>query len=153
MIFDKIENMSMYYSTLPELKQVAEFLAQLDAANPPERVEIDGRNLYAMASEYETRLRDEGKYEGHRKYIDVQLLLAGQEQIDILAAKVGQKIDTEYNEDNDALFVGRAPADAILTLTPGLFAVLYPEDLHQPCIAMNDTPSTVKKVVVKIKVK
>lgn len=152
MIFDTLENAASYYCILPELQMAAEFLKQLASAGSG-RVEIDGDNIYASLSEYETKLRCEGRPEGHRKYIDVQLLLDGIEQIDVTFDNDALEIYTPYNPEKDCFFVKRTAADATVTLTPGKFAVLFPGDLHQPCIAVNDQPSKVRKVVFKIKVK
>ncbi len=37
-----------------------------------QRYDIDGDNLYATVSEYMTKNEEDGLYEAHRKYIDIQ---------------------------------------------------------------------------------
>ncbi|MFN8711028.1 MAG: YhcH/YjgK/YiaL family protein [Planctomyces sp.] len=40
----------------------------------------------------------------------------------------------------------------MITVPAGWFTVFFPEDGHKPCAAVNDRPSPVRKVVVKIAV-
>lgn len=150
MIFDSTENLDLYFDAMPELETVAQFLASMPA-DAKGRVEIDGDDLYVNISEYETKPRSEGKYEFHQKYIDVQVLLAGQEELDV-SHDPNLELTMPYDEDKDCGLCSRGTqnAPATLRLAPGRFAVLFPQDLHQPCIAANDKPSKVKKAVFKI---
>jgi YhcH/YjgK/YiaL family protein len=85
----------------------------------------------------------------HRRDIDVQYILSGQEVIhwapteELLPAG-------EYSEENDTMFF-EAEGRARLHLTPGTFALFYPEDAHKPNCA-RDEPERVRKVVVKVQV-
>jgi YhcH/YjgK/YiaL family protein len=150
MIFDSTENLDLYFDAMPELETVAEFLSNIPA-NAKGRVEIDGEDLYVNLSEYETKLRNEGKYEFHQKYIDVQVILEGQEEIDV-TNETSLELTMPYEEEGDCGLCARGTeqAPATLRMVPGRFVVLFPQDLHQPCIAANDKPSKVKKAVFKI---
>ncbi|MDD3155663.1 MAG: YhcH/YjgK/YiaL family protein, partial [Victivallaceae bacterium] len=60
-------------------------------------------------------------------------------------------VTQEYDAKKDCAFYAYNPAGGtILTLTPGVFAVFFPNEGHMPCLAVG-SPATVKKVVVKIK--
>ncbi|HNX26239.1 MAG TPA: YhcH/YjgK/YiaL family protein [Phycisphaerae bacterium] len=150
MIFDSTDNLDLYFDAIPELEAVAEFLAAMpaDAAG---RTSIEGDDLYVNINEYETRLRGEGRYEFHQKYIDVQVVLEGREELDVLN-ETNLELTEAYDETVDVGFYARGSqaAGATLRMIPGRFAVLFPQDIHQPCIAANDEPSKVKKAVFKI---
>jgi len=150
MIFDSTENLDLYFDAMPELESVAEFLSNIPA-DAKGRIDIDGNDLYVNLSEYDTKPRNDGKYEFHQKYIDVQIILEGQEEIDV-SHDTNLELTMPYDEKGDAGLCARGPqaAAATLRMTPGRFVVLFPQDLHQPCIAVNDTPSKVRKAVFKI---
>lgn len=150
MIFDSTDNLDLYFDAMPELETVAEFMKRIPASAKG-RVDIDGDDLYVNVSEYETKLRSEGQYEFHQKYIDVQIILEGQEDIDV-SNDPNLELTMDYDENKDCgLFArGTEQAPATLRMVPGRFAVLFPQDLHQPCIAANDKPSRVRKACFKI---
>src|SRR5262245_24247066 len=65
----------------------------------PSRIELDGDKVYAMIQHYNTRPKEQGKWEAHRKYIDVQYVAEGQELMgyaDLSFLKVG-----DYVEERD----------------------------------------------------
>ena len=80
MIIDKIENAHLYYSINPNLKKGLIAIADI---NPDlietKRYDIDGDKVYALVQEYEPKNINDGKYEAHRKYTDIQFMLKGSE--------------------------------------------------------------------------
>ncbi|MHB8088995.1 MAG: YhcH/YjgK/YiaL family protein, partial [Anaerolineaceae bacterium] len=86
----------------------------------------------------------EGKWEAHRRYLDVQYMLSGCERIDFAllhTMKLG-----EYNAEKD--FQAMSGSGSTLNLVEGSFAVFFPQDAHMPGLAVGK-PEWVKKVVVK----
>ena len=55
----------------------------------------------------------------------------------------------EYNENNDCVFFKEETS--FIKMTDGMFAVLFPEDLHMPGVKANGK-SKVKKIVIKVRV-
>ena len=107
---------------------------------------------YALVQSYETKLRENGKYEAHREYIDVQLLLSGRE---IIAVEPLEVMHTHpclcpYAPDIELFAANDDGTDYVLST--GDFIILYPEDAHMPGLTV-DEPASVRKVVVKIPVK
>ena len=107
---------------------------------------------YALVQSYETKHRENGKYEAHRAYIDVQLLLSGHE---IIAVEPLEVMHTHpclrpYAPDAELFAPNDDGTDYVLSA--GDFVILYPEDAHMPGLAV-DEPVPVRKVVVKIPVK
>lgn len=148
MIVDKIEKWNTYFDG-ETWKTAFEFLQTLGPDSETGKVVIDGANLYAGIDVYTTKEIEECLFEGHRKYIDIQVLLEGMEFIDWApASDLESKIaycddaDCEFFDDPD--FVGGRTL-----LRPGMFAVFYPEDGHMPQACV-EAPSRVKKVVVKV---
>jgi len=150
MIFDKIENIYKYSQIDTK---IADFILGLDKNQPVGRVFLSADELtFANIDEYTTKEHSNCKLEAHKKYIDIQLLLDGVEELDYIDVR-GLKIEEEYDEARDVMFF--AQPDAILNrviLKDGNFVLLYPHEAHQPQMAYNNRPSNVKKVVVKIPV-
>lgn len=125
------------------------FLETLTPETEPGKYVLDGANLYAGIDVYNTKELDECIFEGHRKYIDIQVLLSGIEFID-WAPKAQMETKIDYCGDADCEFFD--DPDYIggrILLRPGMFTVFFPEDAHMPQACV-EQPSTVKKVVIKI---
>ena len=111
-------------------------------------IEIDGKNVYAIFQEYNTKLHENAKLEGHRKYADVQFIYQGSEIIGMSDLK-DIEVEPDYNEEKDIFFCKSRKLSHVI-LGAGEGAILYPEDLHAPCMCIGE-PKTVKKIVFKVK--
>jgi YhcH/YjgK/YiaL family protein len=149
MILDKIDNCGLYTPMAKHLAAAFKFLqtANFDSLENG-KIEIDGDNLFAFLSEYETKSVDESELEAHREYLDVQYMIKGRELIGYTPLEE-QENSTEYSTENDLIFF-KGRGNNIL-LEENSFAVFFPKDLHQPCIKV-DNPQTVRKIVVKVKI-
>lgn len=147
MILDNIKNASLYYNLGERIELGLKYLKETDLSKlEPGRYEIDGTNVYAVASSYDTRTMDQLKWEAHRNYIDIQYILEGSEKMGY--AHISQMdASTEYNETKDVQFY-QGKGDFV-TVNGGNFAMFFPEDVHAPNMAV-DTPSPIKKVLIKI---
>ena len=149
MIIDNLKNASLYEEISPRLKRAFEFLKDGDFEGMAlGKHEIDGDNVYAMVQHYETRPVEEGAWEAHRKYIDIQFVYDGIELMGYSNLE-GMKVTKEYNEGGDYLLLDGE--GSFIKVTPGFFAVFFPEDAHMPSISKK-SPNEMKKVVVKVKV-
>lgn len=100
---------------------------------------------YATKSEYETEL------ESHRDYVDIQIIVKGEEQMDI--ADISRLIIKEnYNADKDVMFWNVPKHMARITLRPGNCIILYPENAHRGAIKMGEQNTEVLKIVGKVKI-
>ena len=150
MIYDDIVNISKY----PQIDmKVAEFVGGLTPNNPLGRVYLSDDGLtYANIDEYTTKKHPDCRLEAHKKYIDIQLLLEGVEELDYVGVE-GLAVCEEYDAARDVMFF--SPCEHVLNkvvLRPGKFVLLYPHEAHQPQMAYKNEPSYVKKVVIKIPV-
>lgn len=107
--------------------------------------------MKAIVSEYETKVKNEVGFESHRKNIDIQYLLKGEERI--ACYPVEKLTVTEpYSEENDVAFYTAEGIKAQeMTIGNGYFAIFYPQDGHMPQLCV-EKPMSVKKIVVKVEV-
>ena len=153
MIYDLIENFQQYTKSLPELKAAIDFIQNFDQSQPDGKYEIDGTRCFAIVSSYNTKPSSEIPFEGHHKYIDVQMLLSGEEKLEFIPLKYVTKTTVEYNPETDLVFYDVENHASQVILKTGEFITFYPSDLHKPyCNIVADTPVAVRKVVVKIAV-
>jgi len=116
---------------------------------PDGRYDIIGDDVFAMVQSYDTKPREQGKWEAHRQYADIQFMIAGRERMGI--ASIGaMKTQTPYDAEKDLEFFTGAGDGQFVIVEEGSFAIFLPHDVHMPTIAI-DGPRTVKKVVVKVK--
>ena len=101
-----------------------------------------------MVQEYDSRKIEDCKLEAHRKYIDIQFIVSGEEQIGVNLLK-DQPSMNGYNENNDIIFF--EGDSSLVKMEAGMFAIFYPDDLHMPGVKV-DQSLKVKKVVVKVQV-
>jgi YhcH/YjgK/YiaL family protein len=150
MIADILKNRQLYSVISPRIKTALDYIAGTDFSSmEPGRYELDGSNLFVLVQAYDSIPKQQGKWECHNKYIDIQYIAEGVEQIGCNSTEK-MKISTEYNPEKDIAFLS-GEGDYI-TFSKGSYGIFFPDDAHQPKIAVNDIPAKVKKVVVKIKV-
>lgn len=123
----------------------------LDAIPPDEKIFIDGERVYAMSQSYETIEPHIGSFEAHRNYIDIQIMVAGEEIMYWAPLSDLAVIKKEYNYGKDAVFFEEPAVSVPLLVRAGEFAVFFPSDGHKPR-CRNGNPETIRKIVVKIAV-
>ena len=148
MILDRLDNAGFYTTINDRLKRGFEYLAATDLnALEPGSHKIEGRDLFALVSEFETKAPEECRPEAHQNYADIQYIVYGEEAIGY-APLNDQEITTPYQVDRDILFFNAETTP--LVLEQGMFVVFFPQDIHQPGMQVKE-PGKVKKVVVKVK--
>ncbi len=147
MIFDYIKNIDKYKSLHPRFEKAFEFIRTADLDNLTHgKHPVEGDDIYASVNEYMTK--SEGYLEAHVKYIDIQIVTKGIEQIGFFGLE-DQEIRDHYDDEKDiAFYFGDCEH---LILQPGLFAIFFPKDLHKPGISVYDSVK-VKKIVIKVRV-
>ena len=153
MIYDSLDRFSRYAKLAPGVwKKIETFLAGCSPRSAAGRHELDGDRVYASIQEYETHAANPDKLEIHRKYIDIQLLLDGEETICFRPVD-GLETTLSYDAGRDIAFYRLPAGDAAytpVTLVPGNFAVFFPEEGHMPGLFRGDAPRRAVKVVIKI---
>ena len=151
MIVDCIDSWQKY--TLgPAWEKAFGFLTSLDSSAPEGETRIDGDRLFARVMGYETKDETslDAVLEVHRRYVDIQMALIGSERIAWYPTPSLQA-KSPYDEEKDVqFFVYERPADIQVSVFPGTFACLFPQDAHMPQLKTDAKGGEVKKVVVKI---
>jgi len=133
------------------LDRAFEFLARTDlAALPLGRTDIEGDDIYVLMQEGETKPPEQVRFESHRRYIDIQLVVRGQESIGIAPVSALTTVEP-YDPAKDIEFFAVPPATAAVDLRAGEFAVFVPGDGHRPSLHL-DGPHVSRKAVVKVSV-
>ena len=149
MIIDTLENSGMYAVLHPRFKSAFEFLKRPCIESLPiGRVDLDGDLLYALVQEYETKPVQEGKIEAHKRYIDIQFVLTGEEVMGY--APLGQLPSAQPFDTTKDFGLYNGPASLAL-VRRGMFAIFFPQDGHLPGRCAGQ-PAHVKKIVLKIAV-
>jgi YhcH/YjgK/YiaL family protein len=146
MIIDHIMRGETYSALRGPFRDAFLFLRRADLASlPPGTYEIDDRRVYALVQDYDTKLAAEGRWEAHRRYIDLQYVVSGAERFGV--APAGRMASGPYDEDTD--MERPVGAGEFVTLLAGEFIVLWPGEAHMPGMAIGQ-PAAVRKIVVKI---
>lgn len=147
MIVDKLSNAKQYYKLGFRVEQAFEYIKNTDLAQiQTGKYQIDGDRIFAIVSEYKTKDSEEGLWEAHKKYIDIQYIISGKEKMGYCCID-DMKISFEYNEEKDVLFM-EGQGD-FLTINEGSFALFTANDAHMPSIKV-DNAQSVRKLLVKI---
>lgn len=151
----KSEELKAYPETV---RQGIDFLKSNDLSKlPMGRLDIDGDKVYLMKQEYETRSASKVVIESHKKYIDIQLILKGKEQMACVSFKESFPVKEAYSAEKDVMFFpnevmpfwqsGAQVPNRVLA-TEGWFAIFTPNDLHASGI-YPEKSEKIQKIVVK----
>lgn len=152
MIIDALQHCSHYIAVHKRFEAAFAFLKKaVDEELPVGRYELEGTDLFAMVQEYETAVDPQARYEGHRRYIDIQFLISGTEAIELVEIS-NAKESCAYDEAKDVCFFESDVLPTRAVLHAGEYGIFLPHDLHKPGLASNGVAQHVKKVVVKIKI-
>jgi YhcH/YjgK/YiaL family protein len=116
----------------------------------PKRYDIDGDKLYATISEAMTKNEEDAKFEAHRKYIDIQHVITGAEQMSITPVADKQDELVPYDPAKDIEFL-TVKGTSSFEATPDKFFIFFPSDIHRPSVKIGEN-KMVRKVVVKVRI-
>lgn len=117
------------------------------AAGVTERIELSG-GAFALEQAYLPKVRAEGFFESHRKFIDVQVVVTGEELMEV--AEITRLVaTTDYNPERDLRKYAAVADASVLRMSAGEVAVFFPEDGHMPSLRWRG-PGLVRKTVVKV---
>jgi YhcH/YjgK/YiaL family protein len=105
---------------------------------------------FALEQVYLTKLRAQGVFETHRKYVDVQVILEGEEMMEV-THPASLTVRDAYNPDRDAIFYNDFTHGSVLRVRAGDAAIYFPEDAHMGALQVSG-PQLVRKVVIKVPV-
>ena len=150
MIIGKLKNISRYKGISKNIDTAIDYIINNDLlALPKGKTIIDGDNVYVNRDTYVAKPLEDCFFENHEKYMDLQVVLKGQEYFaytDISNQTL--KVTTPYNPEKD---VTKYSADqGVFFILEEGFALVYTEDIHLAKCDVNG--GTVEKCVFKIKI-
>ena len=120
------------------------------ACDSVHRHELAG-GAYALEMAYKTKGRPEGFFETHRKFIDVQVMVTGEELMEVVAAG-GLVVAQTYDEARDLIKYTDTDTASVVRAQAGDVVVFWPEDAHMPSLMARE-PGLVRKTVIKVPVR
>ena len=140
MIFDKLERLSVYFDSVPYLREICEELSGKDLSS----IEIgtyytEKSHVKYMVQSYETQ--ESKKPEVHKKYADLQLVISGKERFDFASVSA---LPESFKEVDDIGFYSEDLSSS-LVLGEGEAVIVFP----YPGLTADNT-SAMKKIVAKI---
>ncbi len=145
MIIDKLSNAKLYEGLHPRLKKGLQYLQENDLnALAPGKYEIEGDKVFVLIQEYETKQIEEGRYESHYQYTDIQCMVQGEEKMGYTTLD-NVKLAEEIKENDIMFYEGEGD---LFLVQAGSFAIFTPQDAHMPAICI-DQPKKIKKALIK----
>jgi YhcH/YjgK/YiaL family protein len=147
MIFDSVEHIGIYKGIHIGLDRAIQMIEsnQLDLSKSG-KVSVDGDAIFYLVQDYSTKDVLDAKLEAHRRYIDLQFLVKGNEIMDCINI-VNLSELTDYDEANDIQFF-KGECNRLFAKEND-FAVFFPHDGHRTGVSTQEAEQ-VKKVVFKI---
>ena len=115
----------------------------------PGRYELRGDDIFMNVMAFATQPAESKKAELHAQYIDIQLLLRGEERILFGVAGTARQREAWHVEEDYQLCTVMEYEQSV-TLRPGMFAVFMPGEPHKPGCVVGEA-GEIKKVVVKVR--
>ncbi|MDD3413438.1 MAG: YhcH/YjgK/YiaL family protein [Lachnospiraceae bacterium] len=147
MIIDYVEHYEKYTDIVSDFREGFQFALSLkDKASG--RYELN-EDVFALVQEGVTEELEDGEFESHKNYIDVQIIVEGEElmewqELSLLTESI------PYNETKDASF--SKGNGSIIHVKENMFYLVFPHDAHKPC-RHKEIPFIYKKIVLKLKIK
>ncbi|AQS38153.1 uncharacterized protein, YhcH/YjgK/YiaL family [Shewanella psychrophila] len=153
MIVDTLINKDLYSSINPRITRALAHLAETDFTKVDVgSYELDGKNIFVIVNDYETKPRAVEPFEVHQQYIDVQYVVSGEEEFGYLPL-AEQTPSRPYFAKHDYAefdYENNKYEAAFIPFKAGMFAIFFPQDMHMP--GTSETPQQVRKVVIKVKI-
>lgn len=146
MIVDSLRGFERYIHLHSRFAKAYEFtiktnLDELKEGDYP----IMGKEIYCTIWEGEGKGLEIPKLEVHDSYIDIHILLSGNETIGIRDRSRCDGDNAHYDSEKDIAFLEEVPENFI-NLSPGNLAIIFPHDAHAPLIG----EGKIRKAIIKI---
>ena len=134
---------------LPVLLQAVRLAVKVQPQQcEPGRYELQGDDIYMNVMRFATQSAESKKAELHEKFIDIQILLQGEETIHCGVADSARECDGLHKEEDYQLCAAIADQQQV-TLKPGMFAIFFPGEPHKPGV-QGAASREIKKAVIKV---
>ena len=149
MIFSTLSQSDRYAALHPLFPRAFDYIRDTDLLSlAPGRYPIVGEQLFVIVENVAGRAREAAKLECHRRYIDIQLVLEGTDEMGWKALADCLRPVSDYSAEKDIRFFHDAPATWIAT-PPGMFCIFFPEDAHAPLVSNGNIRKAIFKIAVE----
>ncbi|WP_300357043.1 YhcH/YjgK/YiaL family protein [Fusobacterium sp.] len=149
MIYGELKELKFYKGISENLDKAIECIESGAYKTMNGKHEIDGDNVFFNCQTVTTQPIEERFFEGHKKYIDIQIVIEGEERIGY-STRSNVVRTTPWNKETD-FEKYEGSVDHVFELNGDTFIILFPEEPHMPLIHGENGPKEIKKVVFKIK--
>lgn len=149
MLFGNVNKLDLVPYISEEFIKLINEAVILSENNDVGKYVIGDDGVFVMLVDAETELREKRKSEIHKNYIDIQILLSGEETF----GYSNDILDEAFNLvelENDVMFFDDVENEQFVSLQKNDFAIFYPCQAHRPLCATGDKPVKVKKAILKI---
>ncbi|MDL2205495.1 YhcH/YjgK/YiaL family protein [Eubacteriales bacterium OttesenSCG-928-N13] len=147
MILDQWSNLGRYAAMGSGFETAARFLAGKKPEDfAPGKMAVDGERVYLSVREADLTDQPE-RWEAHRRYADIQILLDGSEAI--MYAPATQAAPSIVYVKGDDIEFYEGIQGLRCALKPGDFMILFPGELHAPDRPEGPNGHS-KKLIVKV---
>jgi biofilm protein TabA len=112
-------------------------------------IELDSQNVFVKVSEYNTKDPETTPFEVHKAYADIHYVISGTEDIG-RAVSATAVLKTPFDAEKDVALY-EAAENQSLVAKPGIFFIIFPNELHRPGIKIGESV-WVKKIVIKVRI-
>ena len=148
MIVDTIQNYDRYTAIDDRIAAALKLIVEKGIDLDRDYVSApDASGVYYSVTTYTSKVPSATRFETHNVYMDIQFVAEGSEYIGYCADNTKLQLQTAYDEEKDITFYSGEGQNVLLET--GTFMIIFPQEAHRPCIAV-ESPTPVKKVVFKI---
>jgi len=150
MILDSLANADHYSALHPLFARAFDYLRTTNLAETDSgRFNLDGDNLIAIFSKGAGRERSSAKLECHRRYIDIQYIISGNDEMGWKSLRDCHQPVVEFNSDKDIQFFNDH-TDTWVATPAGSFCLFFPYDAHAPLVSNGEIHKVVLKIAVSL---
>lgn len=152
MILGQIEQLDLLPYLPQKIKQAIEWIRDEVHENTPNgKYEMDGDRCFVIVAEDVPRILADANPEFHRRYIDVQIVLAGAEAFGVCLQKGSAEVILDNRLENDDIAFIQTPSnESVVILKAGDFICFYPNEIHKPLGFVDESITKIKKAIIKI---
>jgi YhcH/YjgK/YiaL family protein len=147
-ILDTLANAERYAQMHAGFAQAFEFLTTTDLTGlRTGRHDIDGDRIYVSIDRQDGRGEDGARLEIHRRYIDIQYTIDGDESIGWMPLARCARPDGAFDEKKDIGFFADRPSTWV-SVPAGSFTIFFPHDAHAPLAGHGRLHKAIVKIAV-----
>ncbi len=154
MIYGHISAKETEQAYAEPIREAIRYCRETDVSGMGEsRIGLRGEELIVQICDRITGKKEEKLPEVHSRYAELQFMAEGSEYMGFYPDRGDNRILEDCLEEKDTLYYqeNSLSEEVMLLMTPGTYAVFFPEDVHRPFCQV-EAPARVKKIVIKIAV-